>query len=232
MPVHRARAPRSSPPTRATASEHPGVRRRRRPPHPSTTQRFADCDSTDRLGYSPHVRIVSAPLVYLSVEGEAQGPFTAAELSELWKAGEIDATALYWFRGMVGWLPVERYAAPTTVTVPPERVALTTLPGVANRPIESEIEIVSAEVVLTKDLIGDLAVGLRDLVGGRSATLQHSLRQARTTCLDELRSEAARLGADGVVGVALTYSPVFTGAASVMLVATGTAVALGPPPLR
>ncbi|MFO0710900.1 MAG: heavy metal-binding domain-containing protein [Sandaracinus sp.] len=164
------------------------------------------------------------------VDGEAQGPFTAAELSTLWKAGELDANALYWFRGMPAWQPVERYAAPNTVTVPREQVILTTLTAVANRQIATEAEIVSAEVVLTKDILGDFAAGLRDLVGGRSATLQRGLREARNLCLEELRGEAARLGADAVIGVTLAYAPLATGAASVMLVATGTAVALGPPP--
>ena len=176
------------------------------------------------------MRTVSAPLVYVSVEGEAQGPFTAAELSTLWKAGDLDAHALYWFRGMPAWQPVERYAPPTSVTLPAEQVVVTTLGTVAKRQIEAEVEIVSAEVVLTKDILGDFAAGLRDLVGGRSSILQRALRDARQTCLEELRAEAARIGADGVVGVTLAYAPLVSGTASVMFVTTGTAVTLGPPP--
>ena len=43
--------------------------------------------------------------------------------------------------------------------------------------------------------------------------------------LDELRGEAASLGADAVVGIALTYNEIgATGSTMLMLVAPGTAV--------
>lgn len=43
--------------------------------------------------------------------------------------------------------------------------------------------------------------------------------------LDELRGEAASLGADAVVGIALTYNEIgATGSTMLMLVASGTAV--------
>lgn len=175
------------------------------------------------------MRTLTAPRVYVSVDGDPQGPFTAEELSALWRAGELDASALYWFRGMPEWQLVESFKPPTTGAVAPEQVVLTTTTSIAGRTIEREVDIVGAEVALMRDVFADVAMGVRDLIGGRSATFQRVAREARAICLDELRADAGRLGADGIIGVSFTYAPIATGNASLMLVATGTAVQLGPP---
>ena len=54
---------------------------------------------------------------------------------------------------------------------------------------------------------------------------QKVLRDLRTTCLNDLKAEAYRVGADGVIGVALDYSE-FSGAGTQMLflVASGAAI--------
>ena len=101
---------------------------------------------------------------------------------------------------------------------------------IAGREIEEEVEVISSEYVYAQDLLDDILVGVRDLVGGRSRTLQNALREGKRVCMSDLREEAARLGADAVVGVQLAYAPVRAGLS--MLVVTGTAVGLGPPRLR
>ena len=78
--------------------------------------------------------------------------------------------------------------------------------------------------------VDDLFVDVRDFVGGRSRTIQNALREAKLVCLSDMREEAARIGADAVVGIQLAYAPVRAGLT--MLVVTGTAVGLGPPRLR
>jgi uncharacterized protein YbjQ (UPF0145 family) len=168
-------------------------------------------------------------MIYVLVDGEPQGPFSADELSALWRAGDLDASALYWFRGMPRWLPVEKYAPPSAAPVAPELVLLTTTHRLAGREVEREIDVVSAEVAVARDAIDDALVKIRDAVGGRSATLEVAFRAARQTCLDALRAEASRLGADGVIGVSISYAPLTSGGGSVLLAALGTAVALGPP---
>jgi uncharacterized protein YbjQ (UPF0145 family) len=87
-----------------------------------------------------------------------------------------------------------------------------------------------------QDIWADTLTELRDIFGGRSETMQKTLRQARRGCLQELRFEAASLGADGVIGISLSYSPLpsggpLAGRGAIMLVVSGTAVALGPPPV-
>ena len=92
------------------------------------------------------------------------------------------------------------------------------------------IEIVTAECVYGMNIFRDIMAGVRDIVGGRSGAAQKVLRDARKTCLTELRREALLVKADAVIGVNLNYSEIsgagLLKATSTMLflVATGTAV--------
>jgi uncharacterized protein YbjQ (UPF0145 family) len=73
----------------------------------------------------------------------------------------------------------------------------------------------------------DLFAGIRDIVGGRSGSYEGALRKARRTALDELADEAAKLGADAVVGVDLDYEVIGEKGSMLMVSASGTAVRLG-----
>jgi uncharacterized protein YbjQ (UPF0145 family) len=71
----------------------------------------------------------------------------------------------------------------------------------------------------------DFFAGMTDFFGGKSAASQTVLRDARNTCLDELKAEASSVGADGVMGIDLDYSEVSGNSKSMrFLVASGTAV--------
>ena len=107
-------------------------------------------------------------------------------------------------------------------------IILTTRFEVANREIETELEIVSAECVYGMHIFKDVFAGVRDIVGGRSKAVQDTLRDARKTALGELKREASNIGADAVVGVDLDYHEISSGlkGGMIMLVASGTAVRL------
>ena len=96
-----------------------------------------------------------------------------------------------------------------------------------NLPVTERLGIVTAECVFGMHIFKDLFTAGRDLFGGRSATMQNTLKDARNTVLKELREEAIALGADAVVGVDLDYSEISGGGKSMLfLVASGTAVKL------
>ncbi len=107
-------------------------------------------------------------------------------------------------------------------------IVLTTRFDVANREIETELEVVSAECVYGMNIFKDIFAGVRDVVGGRSKAVQNTLRDARKTALTELKREASTIGADAVVGVDLDYHEISGGmkGGMIMLVASGTAVRL------
>ncbi len=115
----------------------------------------------------------------------------------------------------------------------PAEFLITTTPSIEGYQIVKTLEIVTAECVLGMSILVDMLAGLTDFLGGRSRSTQWVLRQARKTCLDELRKEAALLGANAVVGVDLDYSELSgQGKSMLFLVASGTAVIvqLGSPP--
>jgi uncharacterized protein YbjQ (UPF0145 family) len=60
---------------------------------------------------------------------------------------------------------------------------------------------------LGANVFRDLFAGLRDMVGGRSAGYERSLREARRTAIAEMVAEAEQLGADAVIGVVSITNP-------------------------
>ncbi|MGV6848576.1 MAG: YbjQ family protein [Marinibacterium sp.] len=117
-----------------------------------------------------------------------------------------------------------RPVAPETV----DAIMVTTETHVPDLQIAARVGIVTAECVLGLHLFKDFFVGMRDIVGGRSNTMQTALRDLRGTALFELKREAATIGADAVIAVSLDYSEISNGPGGQMLflVASGTAVKL------
>lgn len=109
---------------------------------------------------------------------------------------------------------------------PPKPPVLTTT-NALDRPIRRVLGVVGSEYVMGVDLIQEFLAGIRDVVGGRSETIQAAFRKARETLLQELSERAAALRADAILGVAFTLSE-WSGQNKSMLVllATGTAVEL------
>jgi uncharacterized protein YbjQ (UPF0145 family) len=107
------------------------------------------------------------------------------------------------------------------------RIVLTTTATVPNREIKEVVNIISAEVAVGMNIFKDMFSAVRDVVGGRAGAVQDTLRDLRNHALEELREEAARVGADAVVGVDLDYSEFSGGGRSMLfIVANGTAVKL------
>jgi uncharacterized protein YbjQ (UPF0145 family) len=97
--------------------------------------------------------------------------------------------------------------------------------------IDMVLSVVAAEGALGINVLLDIANNWRDLVGGRTVTLQNSLREARLTCLEDRRREAAMAGADAVIAFDLDYSEITThgsGGCILFVAAIGTAVSLKP----
>ena len=104
-------------------------------------------------------------------------------------------------------------------------IKLTTANSFVNQEVLEELEIITAECVFGMNVFRDFFAGMTDFFGGRSEASQKVLRDARQNCLRELKIEAARIEADGVLGVDLDYSEISgKGKGMLFLVASGTAV--------
>ena len=82
--------------------------------------------------------------------------------------------------------------------------------------------LVKGSVVQSKNFGRDFMAGMKTLVGGEIVGYTEMLNEARQIATDRMGEEAARLGADGIVGVRFTSASIMQGAAE--LCAYGTAV--------
>ncbi|MDH1289971.1 heavy metal-binding domain-containing protein [Comamonas terrigena] len=101
---------------------------------------------------------------------------------------------------------------------------VTTTPGIEGQSITRYCGVVAGEAILGANMFKDMFAGIRDLVGGRSATYERELQKAREIALRELQERAAALGANAVVGVDLDYEVLGQGNGMLMVSASGTAV--------
>ena len=99
---------------------------------------------------------------------------------------------------------------------------LTTTPNVEGKRIVQYMGVVTGETILGANVFRDFAASIRDFFGGRSSSYEHVLREAKDTAMKELEHEAARLGANAVVGIDLDYETI--GESMLMVTASGTAV--------
>jgi uncharacterized protein YbjQ (UPF0145 family) len=110
----------------------------------------------------------------------------------------------------------------------PDSVTVSTTDTIPGMDIDTTLGIVTAEWVGGVNIFRDFFAGVRNIVGGRSAALEKELRSGRDNVLQELRTRAAELGADAVVGIRFDSSPLTGGSGGGMLMigAIGTAVRL------
>ncbi len=105
-----------------------------------------------------------------------------------------------------------------------ESVILSTTPSIEGRSITKYCGIVTGEAIMGANIFKDLFAGIRDIVGGRSATYEAELRKARELALNEIALVAAERGANAVVGIDLDYETVGPQGSMLMVTVSGTAV--------
>ncbi|SCY49183.1 Uncharacterized conserved protein YbjQ, UPF0145 family [Nitrosospira sp. Nl5] len=101
---------------------------------------------------------------------------------------------------------------------------LTTTPGIDGKRVTKYCGVIAGEAILGANLFKDLFAGIRDLVGGRSATYEKELQRAREIALEELRQRAQDLGANAVIGIDIDYEIMGKDNGMLMVSASGTAV--------
>ncbi|MCO5763063.1 MAG: YbjQ family protein, partial [Chromatiaceae bacterium] len=95
-------------------------------------------------------------------------------------------------------------------------ITLTTAQALDGYRVTQTLEVITAECVFGMNFLRDFFSSFTDFFGGRSGATQKVLKDARKTALEELRKEAAELGANAVIGVRLDYSE-FSGGGKSML---------------
>ena len=101
---------------------------------------------------------------------------------------------------------------------------ITTTPTIEGKRITNYYGIVSGETIIGANVFRDLFASIRDIVDGRSGSYEEVLREAKETALREMQDQAARMGANAVIGVDLDYETVGGSGSMLMVTASGTAV--------
>ncbi len=99
---------------------------------------------------------------------------------------------------------------------------LTTTNVVEGKRVTAYLGVVTGEAILGANIFKDITAGFRDIVGGRSAAYEKTLREAKETALQEAVAAAQALGANGVIGIDLDYENI--SGTMLMVAISGTAV--------
>ena len=101
---------------------------------------------------------------------------------------------------------------------------LTTTTVVEGRPVTRYLGVVTGEAIIGANVFRDLFATVRDIVGGRSATYERGLAEARETAMKEMQDRATELGANAVVGIDIDYEVLGQNNGMLMVSVSGTAV--------
>ena len=101
---------------------------------------------------------------------------------------------------------------------------MTTTPSAEGKQFVRYLGVVTGETIIGANVFRDFLAGVRDFFGGRSASYEAVLREAKDTALEEMARQAEALGANAVVGIDLDYETVGGSGSMLMVTCSGTAV--------
>ena len=103
---------------------------------------------------------------------------------------------------------------------------LSTTPQIEGRTIREYKGVVSGETIIGANIVKDFFAGIRDIVGGRSASYEEVLREAKDTAMQEMVTRAQQMGANAIVGIDIDYETIGANGSMLMVAASGTAVVI------
>ena len=101
---------------------------------------------------------------------------------------------------------------------------LSTTSVLEGRPVSRYLGVVTGEAIIGANVFRDLFASVRDIVGGRSATYERGLAEAREVAMKELEARANELGANAVIAIDIDYEVLGQNNGMLMVSVSGTAV--------
>ncbi len=101
---------------------------------------------------------------------------------------------------------------------------MSTTAVIEGRPVSRYLGVVTGEAIIGANILRDLLATVRDVVGGRSATYERALSEAREVAMNEMQARAQQLGANAVIGIDLDYEVLGANNGMLMVAVSGTAV--------
>ena len=103
---------------------------------------------------------------------------------------------------------------------------LSTTPQIEGYTISEYKGIVTGETIIGANFIKDIFASVRDFVGGRSASYEKVLREAKDIAMQEMIQRAQQMGANAIVGIDIDYETIGQGNSMLMVATSGTAVVI------
>ena len=103
---------------------------------------------------------------------------------------------------------------------------LSTTPTIEGHTIREYKGVVTGETIIGANFVKDFFAGIRDIVGGRSASYEKVLREAKDSALQEMMERANMMGANAIVGIDLDYETIGANGSMLMVAVSGTAVVI------
>lgn len=103
---------------------------------------------------------------------------------------------------------------------------LTTTPQIDGYQIREYKGVVTGETIIGANVFKDFMAGIRDIVGGRSASYEKVLREAKDTSMQEMMERAQMMGANAIVGIDIDYETIGASSSMLMVATSGTAVVI------
>ena len=105
-------------------------------------------------------------------------------------------------------------------------MVITTTNEVQDKRVVEYKGIVFGEVISGVNMFKDLGANLRNIFGGRSKGYEDELLTARENALEEMKTRAANLGANAIIGVKMDYEVLGADNGMLMVTCSGTAVVI------
>ncbi len=104
----------------------------------------------------------------------------------------------------------------------------TTTPSVEGKKIVTYHGVIAGEAIVGVNIFKDMFAGIRDIVGGRTASYEGELEKARAAAQEDITARANELKADAIVGIDIDYEVIGRNGSNMLMVSmSGTAVSFG-----
>ncbi|MFA5364622.1 MAG: YbjQ family protein [Candidatus Bathyarchaeia archaeon] len=103
-----------------------------------------------------------------------------------------------------------------------DKLVLATMPSIPKYEVEDVLGIVYGSSTRTRGVGGRFVSGIQALTGGKGTAYAEEIEKARKEAIEDLKAEAIKLGADGVLSIDFETSEVLEG--FILVNAYGTAV--------
>ena len=101
---------------------------------------------------------------------------------------------------------------------------LSTTSVIEGRAVSRYLGVVTGEAIIGANVFRDMFAAVRDIVGGRSATYEKGLGEAREVAMAEMQKRAQELGATAVIAIDIDYEVLGQNNGMLMVAVSGTAV--------